>query len=328
MENDKSNCYLCGAICTKQQPISAAEVYDCPFCGIYKISFQSISIIDNKYNDKTHLLAGFLGEINKTNHLSPYTLNSASIRNILSDARIPKTIMQKLERFLYLCYLEYDFIGQEFTIHESNTKKALGQDRKNILIDTNRKCISYITRKELPGIIHAMSELNWVNVTSMTNADIIIGFSLTTQGIFYAEQLVQGNINSNKVFVAIEYHGNYQEKMNTAISPACTSCGFKAFLASDTEHNNNINDAMIVDIKRSKFIISDFTNNNEGAYYEAGYAEGIGLPVIKCCHKDWVDKLHFDVNHDKFIVYSDLPDYKNQLTTRIRATIPDAILED
>ncbi len=84
---------------------------------------------------------------------------------------------------------------------------------------------------------------------------------------------------------------------------------------------------MIVDIKRSKFIITDLTNNNLGAYYEAGYAAGRGLPVIKCCSQEWFDKIHFDVNHDSFIIYSDLADYRDKLKKRIRATIPNAILE-
>jgi hypothetical protein len=328
MENDKQECYICGATCTTLPSISALVVYDCPFCGLYQISYTSSSTFEHEYSEKTLTIAGFLSEHNKSNHSTPYTLNTDSINSILSDVRVPKTVIQKLERFLYYCYLEYDFLGQEFTLDKSGIKKTLGQDRKNIVVDSNRKYISYFTRKELYGAINAMSELNWVHANKMTNADVIVSFSLTTHGLYVAEQLVQSNIGSKKVFVAIEYHGDYLEKMNSAISPACRSCGFEAFLASDTEHNHNINDEMIVDIKRSLFMISDFTNNNEGAYYEAGYAAGMGLQVIKCCHKDWIEKLHFDVNHDKFIVYDDLADFENQLRVRIRATISGAILED
>jgi hypothetical protein len=328
MENSIANCYLCHAKCTKYPPGGAVDIYDCPFCGVYSISYRLQSEFDEKYISEKHKIAGFLSEINKNNHTKPYILNSDSVKNILSDARIPKTIMQKLEKFLYYCYLEYDYLGQEFVLNESYVNPSLGQDRKNIYKDAKRENISYITKKELSGIIHAMEELHWVKATNMDIVNHVVSFYLTTQGIYTAEKLIQGNKSSSKVFVAIGYHGNYQDKMNTAIFPACKACGFDAFFASDTEHNHNINDEMIVDIKRSKFVISDFTNNNEGAYYEAGYAEGMGLPVIKCCQQDWVPKLHFDVNHDKFIVYKDLVDYNDQLKKRIRATIADAILED
>ena len=306
---------------------TAANSYNCPYCGFYQISYALFSVFKHEYCNQKHLIAGFLGEINRANHVKPYALTIDTANNILSDVRIPKTVMEKLEKFLYYCYLEYDFIGQEFGIDPAWLKKSFGPDRKLIIGDSGRENISYIISSELSGVIIAMEQLHWVRVTEKV-ADNALCFSLTTQGLLKAEQIVRGNQSSNKVFVAIEYHNDYRKTMDLAITPACDACGFQAFLASDTEHNHNINDEMIVDIKRSKFIISDFTNNNEGAYYEAGYAEGLGLPVIKCCHKDSIDKLHFDVNHDKFIVYSDLSDYKNQLKTRIRATITKAILED
>ena len=38
---------------------------------------------------------------------------------------------------------------------------------------------------------------------------------------------------------------------------------------------------------------SDFTGNRGGVYYEAGFAHGLGLPVIFMCRDG--DELHFDV---------------------------------
>jgi nucleoside 2-deoxyribosyltransferase len=51
------------------------------------------------------------------------------------------------------------------------------------------------------------------------------------------------------------------------------------------------------------FLIADLSDNNEGAYWEAGFAEGLGKPVFYiCCEKDPSDptkdkKTHFDTNH-------------------------------
>ncbi|MCL2164679.1 MAG: hypothetical protein FWH55_09880, partial [Oscillospiraceae bacterium] len=93
----------------------------------------------------------------------------------------------------------------------------------------------------------------------------------------------------------------------------------------------------IVAIKTSKFIIADFTYNNCGAYFEAGYAHGYGLAAIRCCKKQWFDgedengnknKLHFDIQHYNVILWENEEDLKNRLRSRIRATIPNAKMED
>lgn len=120
------------------------------------------------------------------------------------------------------------------------------------------------------------------------------------------------------------------EAHKKAIQPACSECGFNAFLVSETEHNKDINDEIIANIKMSKFVITDFTYNNAGAYFEAGYAQGKGLEVIRTCKRDWYDgydenrlknHLHFDVNHYNFIIWDNYEDLKEKLINRIKATI-------
>ena len=39
-------------------------------------------------------------------------------------------------------------------------------------------------------------------------------------------------------------------------------------------------------IRDAKFVIADLTHDNNGAYWEAGYAEGLGKPVIYICEKE------------------------------------------
>ena len=91
------------------------------------------------------------------------------------------------------------------------------------------------------------------------------------------------------------------EICETAIKPACADCGFDAFLISDKPHNNNITDEIIAALRQSKFVVVDFTYNNPGAYFEAGFAQGLGCEVIRCCNKEWFEnednQLHFDIRH-------------------------------
>ena len=51
-----------------------------------------------------------------------------------------------------------------------------------------------------------------------------------------------------------------------------------------------IDEIMRTTIKQSKFVIADLTHDNNGAYWEAGYAEGIGIPVIYICERKKFEK--------------------------------------
>ena len=71
----------------------------------------------------------------------------------------------------------------------------------------------------------------------------------------------------------------------------------------------------------ARFVIAEFTGQRHGVYFEAGFAYGLGLPVIWCCRKDDVDKLHFDTRQYNHIVWDNIEDFKSKLVNRIKATI-------
>ena len=74
-------------------------------------------------------------------------------------------------------------------------------------------------------------------------------------------------------------------------------------------------------------MLADLTHDNNGAYWEAGYAEGLGIPVIYLCEKKKFkkDKTHFDTNHCTTIPWetgNELEAMRDLIST-IRTTIPD-----
>ena len=154
---------------------------------------------------------------------------------------------------------------------------------------------------------------------------------LTYKGLCRAEELSITNTHSNNVFVAMGFKPDLLKAFEEAIKLACTECGYDAMLIIDKEHNDDITDKIIAEIKTSKFVITDFTYNNQGAYFEAGFAQGRGLPVIRTCKKEWFEEkdengylknhLHFDINHYNFILWENHEDLKEKLINRIRATI-------
>ena len=116
-----------------------------------------------------------------------------------------------------------------------------------------------------------------------------------------------------------EEMGNVFEE---AIKPAVElSQKYKAVRVDLIEHNNKICDQIVAEIRRSKFLVADFTGDRGGVYFEAGFAQGMGLPVIWVVREDWVDKLHFDTRQYNHILYKTHEELYEKLKNRIEATI-------
>lgn len=125
---------------------------------------------------------------------------------------------------------------------------------------------------------------------------------------------------SKQAFVAMWF----SEEMNDAylkIINACSNNGFSSFRIDNKEHNNEISGEILYEIRNSQFIISEVTGQRHGVYFEAGYAMGLGLPVIWCCRKDELSNVHFDTRQYNHVVWDDLDELEFKLTNRIKGTI-------
>ncbi len=151
---------------------------------------------------------------------------------------------------------------------------------------------------------------------------------VTFKGWRQHEAEVNQAVASNKCFVAMWFTEEMFEVFNEAIDPAIRAAGFEPVVANRILHNDKVCDRIIAEIRRSTFVVADFTGNRGGAYFEAGFAMGLGRPVIFTCRKDHMEKVHFDTNHYNHITWQTSEDLKMQLEARIRATIVNSKSND
>jgi len=133
-----------------------------------------------------------------------------------------------------------------------------------------------------------------------------------------------GHLQNKQAFVAMWFDKSMDEVWERGFKPAIEEdSDIKALRVDLKEHNEKICDVIIAEIRRSKFIVADFTGNRSGVYFEAGFAKGLGIPVIFCCQKGkWIDELHFDTRQYNHIIWENPGDLKEKLKNRIRATMP------
>jgi hypothetical protein len=157
-----------------------------------------------------------------------------------------------------------------------------------------------------------------------------ITYILTPTGWERFETLNTKIIASHQAFVAMWFNASMTDAYNNGFGPAVTASGYKPFRIDNKEHVNKIDDEIIAEIRRSRFLVSDFTCEPEkprgGVYFEAGFAMGIGIPVIWTCRDTSINDLHFDTRQYNHIVWKDAADLKSQLQNRIGAVLGDGPL--
>lgn len=135
------------------------------------------------------------------------------------------------------------------------------------------------------------------------------------------------SVDSSQAFVAMWFNPDVNQVYDHAIRPAVETAGFTPFRVDRENFLGKIDDQIIAEIRRSRFLIADMTHGNEGArgsvYFEAGLALGLGIPVIYTCRSDMFDILHFDTRQYPHLDWTDetIETFRQNLENKIRATI-------
>lgn len=150
---------------------------------------------------------------------------------------------------------------------------------------------------------------------------------LTLKGWERFQALKQITTDSRMAFMAMKFgEPQLNDVVETCFKVASAAAGFELRTIAEGQPAGLIDDQIRVAIRRSKFVIADLTHSNNGAYWEAGFAEGAGKPVIYTCDTTaWVNqRTHFDTNHMATIIWDpdDLPDAERRLKAMIQATFP------
>jgi hypothetical protein len=97
---------------------------------------------------------------------------------------------------------------------------------------------------------------------------------LSFAGWQYHTELTRGSKLSRRAFMAMQY-GNptLNHIVEEVFKPAVRQTGFELSRLDDENPAGLIDDRLRVEIRRARFLIADLTHGNEGAYWEAGFAE-------------------------------------------------------
>ena len=221
----------------------------------------------------------------------------------------PLPVFERAERLLRFIAKQADAVGAEVLVREDTQAAALAWSEST-------------DWGEVIYFFEYLEEMGWLGGTGFIGG----GFRaiVTVEGhARVAEQVA--NTQSFRAFVAMWFDPSMNDAFEVGIRPAIEAAGYEPVRIDQKEHINKIDDEIIAEILRSRFLVADFTQGSDGArggvYYEAGFAHALGIPVIFTCRGTSLKDLHFDTEHYNHIVWTDEDELREKLKNRILAVI-------
>jgi hypothetical protein len=315
-------CVVCQTELKSMSAKPDATAYDCPSCGSYTLTASALAEVAADIAGVTNgraKLSHALCLITKSQ--SGVKIDSQRLKDLIATTQLPKPA-ELLDNFILWLGGAQASLGASCEIAD-NIGSLIGAtepDDVAFLVDHGKRV----------GLTEGSVE------RFGNGAFQIMPLNLTIDGWLRFEELKRGASTARSAFMAMQF-GNAELDgiYKTHLIAAVAATGFDLHRVDEEQPAGLIDDHLRVRIRQARFLIADLTHQNRGAYWEAGFAEGLGKPVIYMCRKDvFEDKTlgtHFDTNHHLTVIWdpADIPDFIRRLKATIRATLPaEAVLED
>jgi hypothetical protein len=294
----------------------AAVRYHCRVCG--RVALHE-SFDPGPHDAVLHLLSGWTRERTEAGEKeltilpddAPALADGITVEAILSLPAIPAKIDQNIIKLLKAVRRKSKYFGQEVALRSSS-------DYSLAYLEHFDESSEF--RPPILKLLQQVIELGWLKHS--TTPDASTRYELTVKGLQEIERFDRVIPDSTDAFVAMKFGDEFLDRAyHEGMAPAIRDCGYVPLQMAFLEHNNNIMDEMLGAIRRSRFLLADLTYQNQNVYFEAGFAQGLGIPVIYTCHEKSVQDIMFDTQHSNQIRWREIAELRVKVKNRILATI-------
>src|SRR5262249_8227274 len=294
--------------CVKKKKIigdskySGGKVFVCAGGGDYKLSHETADELGLPFSDP------------KQRALASYT-----IRKLQASSRRPKLSREFFESLRGRTLPTPAEASDNLLIWIA--EKADGRPGVLIKVDPRdsglQASIGAVEPEDVAWIANNLDSQGLLNGKFGSN---ILG-NLTAKGWQRFEDLKRARVSSNFAFFARKFDNpELDQVFEKCLRDAVAQTGYQ--LRTVTQRAGLVDVVIEDEIRRCRFLIADLSDDNAGAYWEAGFAEGLGKPVIYIC-RSGSKQTHFDANH-RHTVRWDLSSL-DQTATNLKAVIRNTL---
>jgi hypothetical protein len=264
--------------------------FDCPVCGIFGCSKYDIDdYLEPRHSRTKQRARAALGHWLRT-HPSR-TTDTTYLGDTLVEDAVNGKLQLPTPAQVALNIIRY--VGDR-TFDSGEPLEEIGADFTPTVGALSRR-----------AAVELVSELRDAGILKAEDANLIghwnsMEVSLTLQGWERYQQEARGKETAHYGFVALKFNDPVLDPfLNSHIKPALKELGFELRDMRERARAGVIDNLLRIEIRDADFILADLTHDNPGSYWEAGYAEGLGKPVLYICERSKFDqvKSHFDTNH-------------------------------
>ena len=313
---EKEQCRLCGQLLSSTlltvKQLTSNDTYNiaCSMCGRSTITWEANLEIEAEISKAERAdLASWVREQAARGRKSPTICSSSHegsdssqdyrINQIL-ETLIPRSISERLDRVL-------ENLGA--------MAKQPGE-RCNLITEDYYLCWADSPR-QMDFFLQALQDYGWIKGIGENWQQVLVTF----KGWQRISELQAVGARGDQAFVAMWFAKSMEAAWNDGLYAGIKAAGYRPIRVDKQEHNEKICDRIVTEIRRSGLLVADVTGHRQGVYFEAGYAMGLGIPVVWTCRKSDLKKCHFDTRQYNHIVWETPEALAKALEYRIRATI-------
>lgn len=239
-------CLIWGTEAAEGEPEGDYREFNSPRAGgLYRVTGTAIPALQSLTPRERARLTTWLVDQRRAGNEAP-SISTAVVDEI--KIQRPFTVAQRKERF-FRSLMDFD-LGLRAQI------KVGGQVDESYRFWRNR--LAAWTES-----IEADSKDVVFLVLLLTEDGLLVGdggnYRLTSAGWNYFDSLRAGGAESLQVFVAMWFSDEMKAAYENGIAPAIRDAGYLPLRIDAKEHNNKIDDEIILEIRRSRFVVADFT---------------------------------------------------------------------
>jgi hypothetical protein len=277
-----------------QNDIPTGRKIVCQACGNFEITGSAepdISNLEKIEREKIGFWTRDQNDLGEEPRIASYDI--VRLKNLRT-----KSVMERAERLLRYGISEQKQLGRVFDLRSD----------RSVGITHSRN------QDDVLALAHLLQTRGWLHPGYVSGAA-----QITPEGFIHASEA--NSSDSVLGFIAMWFDASMDTARSDGLEPAIRNAGYEPVIVSGVEHINKIDDEIVAQIRKSQFLVADFTGHRGGVYFEAGFAMGLGLPVFWTCRQDDLTKLHFDIRQYNCIDWVDAADLEMRLKRRIEAVI-------